>query len=292
MPFKKRYKITTLCLHLVVILFISVYIIFLTRTPVVDEVSVSFFDVGQGDATFIESPHGVQILIDGGRGSDVLSELAHSMDRGDKTISLLVATHYDADHIGGLIDVLNNFSVEQIYLPLSTKKNAIREAFDRAVSDEGARVVYIDTTRSIDFGDGMILEFLVPQGKVLSKDENENSLVTRILFGESEVLLTGDLPQRGEYVLVSEFGEALESDVLKVGHHGSNTSTSTLFLDAVQPLVATISASATNPYGHPHHNVLARLDEYSVDVYETKNGTITVLLSRDGTRDILQSHSP
>ncbi|MDA8597094.1 MBL fold metallo-hydrolase [Candidatus Pacebacteria bacterium] len=240
--------------------------------------SVHFLDVGQGDATFIETDQGVQVLIDGGRGSAVLRELGSVMAPNDRTIDIVVATHPDSDHIGGLIDVFARYEVGAIVMTENTGESEAAAAYAAAAEVEGAEIIMARRGQSFTFSTSTRMEVLFPDTDASQMESNTSSIVLKLIHGETSFLLTGDSPKNIEEYLVLLEGENLESDVLKVGHHGSRTSTSELFLAEVDPRYAVISASSDNRYGHPHVEVTDLLFNYRVETYSTaEHGRVTIL---------------
>jgi competence protein ComEC len=244
---------------------------------------VHFLDVGQGDAILIETPSGKQALIDGGRDRAVLGELTSVMGFFDRSIDLVVGTHPDLDHIGGLIDVLKRYRVGQILTTENKGESTAASLYERLKKKEGAEIVYARRGQEIALDASTTLQVLFPETDPRDMESNMSSIVLKLTYGSSTFLFTGDSPKSIEEYLVLAFGEHLKSDVLKVGHHGSRTSTSELFLDEVAPTYAVISAGKDNSYGHPHVEVTDLLFNKRVEILETaKEGTIT--LFSDGTR--------
>ena len=275
----KVLRVGLLVLLVTVALFVFVY---LYNGTDVDHLRVVFFDVGQGDAVFIESPTGVQVLIDGGAGGGVLRYLSGEMGFFDRTIDLLVATHPDKDHIGGLPDVLKRYEVRTIVRTENEGETETAKAFLEHIVEEDARVVLARRGTSFDLGEEVMLEVLFPDRDPTFLESNTASIVMQLTYKNTRFLFTGDAPKGIEDYLVILDGESLESDVLKIGHHGSRTSTSELFLQAVDPDYGVVSAGKDNRYGHPHAEVLARLKEYNVVTKNTaEDGSITFL--SDGT---------
>lgn len=240
---------------------------------------VAFLDVGQGDAILIGSPSGTQVLIDGGRGSQVLSQLSQELGFFDETIDMVVATHPDADHIGGLIDVLEAYTVDHILMTENAPDTPVYAAFMRAVEREGATVRYARAGQVYDLGEGaagsVSLRILFPDTDPSALKSNDSSIVAQLAYGETEYLLTGDAPSQVEVQLVAEMGTLLESEVLKLGHHGSKTSTSDTFVTAAAPFFGIISAGKDNSYGHPHPSVIETLERHGVRALSTADeGTI------------------
>lgn len=260
------------------------------------ELRVVFFDVGQGDSIFIESPTGVQVLVDAGAGSSVLRSLGREMGFFDRTIDMVIATHPDKDHIGGFPDVFERYEVETVLMTENENDTGPAEAFLRAVEREmynkvgvsgntDARLVTARAGQRFDLGGGATLEILFPDRDATKFETNTASVVARVAFGDTSVLLTGDAPKAIEEYLVEVDAQDginnLKSTILKVGHHGSRTSTSERFLKWVDPEYAIISAGKDNRYGHPHESVTSALRNKDIQIYETaKEGNIT--LTSDG----------
>jgi competence protein ComEC len=237
---------------------------------------VQFFDVGQGDAVLIQTPDGVEMLVDGGRDATVLRELSKGRSFFDRTIDVMVATHPDADHINGLVDVLARYQVATVIETSNAKDTSGTAAFDRAVQDENARVIVPEAGQVMWLGERTKVEILSPTGDETNWESNTASIVLRVVYGDTAFMLTGDAPSGIENYLVGQYGEQLQSDVLKLGHHGSKTSTSELFLDTVKPTYAVVSASIDNRYGHPHQDVMQRVLARNIQTSQTgTDGTIT-----------------
>lgn len=230
---------------------------------------VAFLDVGQGDAIFMQSPSGRQLLIDTGRNQEVLRGLGEVMSFSDREIDYVLATHPDADHIGGLSDVLDRFKVAHVIRTANESDSSLWEEAEKKIEAEGAVVTIARRGQRFDLGDGVFLDILFPDVDVSEYESNTASIVARLVYGETSFMLTGDSPKSIEEYLVLVEGEYLESDVLKVGHHGSRTSTSELFLVEVSPSYAVISAGKDNSYGHPHLEVTDALFNAGIETFNT-----------------------
>lgn len=247
--------------------------------------NVAFLDVGQGDSVFIEAPNGKQLLIDGGRNGSVVSELASQMSFQDRQIDVVLATHPDSDHIGGLPEVFSRFDILNfVDTGVKGDTNTYRTLMD-LVSSENSN--YVKAKRGLvivlDKKNGVYFQVLAPDENFTFKDINDTSIVGRLVYGESSFLLTGDASKAVENILVYSDGEILDSDILKAGHHGSKTSSSLLFLEKVSPDISIISAGYNNSYGHPHINVIDSINSVGSEILETsKEGTIS--FQSDGTR--------
>lgn len=237
--------------------------------------TVAFLDVGQGDAIYIESPNGHQVLIDGGKGRAVLRALGTVMSGRDRTIDVVLATHPDMDHIGGLPEVFERYLVGMSIEPGVRDDGADYQAFQSAIEQEGLTVIYARAGSSLDLGSGAYLTFLFPEGDVENLEPNTGSIVARLTYGNTSFLFTGDSPESIERYLVKVYGSGLASTVLKLGHHGSRSASSHEFLTAVAPETAIVSAGCDNQYGHPSTEVLDRLSDLHIPMYSTcKNGSI------------------
>lgn len=238
---------------------------------------IHYIDVGQGDSILLDMGE-YEVLIDGGRWSDCVNYIVSFIDGPLETI---IATHPDADHIGGLDKVLDKFDVEHIWLNGDTSTSSTYEAFMDAVNQEetyGAQVHVAKRGDVINVG-GLVFEVLNPE-LPLSSDTNENSIVLKLSYGQVDFLFTGDAGSAAEASMISA-GLITDIDVLKVSHHGSKYCTIDDFLNAVQPEVAIISVGE-NPYGHPAPETIGRLEGIGAEIYRTDmNGTIIV--ATDGT---------
>ncbi|MBI4114570.1 MAG: MBL fold metallo-hydrolase [Candidatus Niyogibacteria bacterium] len=242
--------------------------------------TVAFLDVGQGDAMLIDTPGDKQILIDGGSNKKVLSELGKMMPFYDRSIDVVIATHADADHIGGLPDVLARYDVEYIFDSDSSSDTGVFDAWQEAIQKENATYTHISRGTRIFLDENIWLDVIYPFKGQKTEDANDMSVVAKLIYGDTCFLLTGDLERTGEFKLLKD---DLECDVLKVGHHGSKTSTSDAFLQAVSPAIAVISAGKENKYGHPHEVVMNKLQNAGISFLRTDDGGMIVLFS-DGEK--------
>ena len=237
--------------------------------------SVYFLDVGQGDAILIDSPSHGRVLVDGGKNRKVLTELGKILPFADRRIDVVTATHPDADHIGGLPEVISRYKVGTFIESGAESENNIDDELKRRIEEKNIQSVVARRGMVINFGDGVKLTVLFPNQDVSKLDPNDASIVARLTYGEESFLLTGDAELRTENILLNLDPEVLDSDVLKVGHHGSRSSTFILFAEAVSPEYAVISAGKDNTYGHPHKEVLSILNKIHAKIVSTiDRGTI------------------
>jgi competence protein ComEC len=235
-----------------------------------------YIDVGQGDSILVQLPSGQTILIDGGTASAGYTVVAYLNRLGVSKIDHLIATHPHEDHIGGLITVLRAIPIDKVYMPRATHTTRTFENLLLLIQEKGLRITEAKAGVVLDVGQGASATFVGPVGA--SYDNLNNfSAVLRISYGEASFLFTGDAEVLSEREMMAG-NLPLEADVLKVGHHGSHTSTSEAFLKEVEPSVAVISVGRDNTYGHPHSEILARLARHGVVTFSTDiNGTIIVI---------------
>lgn len=228
---------------------------------------VTFFDVGQGDAAFVETPENQQILIDGGPTAIILEKLGKAMPFWDRTIDLVVLTHPEHDHIAGLLEVLKRYHVKNILWTGIVRDTAEYKEWQKLIEQEGANVYIARTGLRIYAGESefvVLYPFEDLEGEQV-KNTNDTSIVARFNYGETAFLFTGDASMSVERKLLDRVElSILDSDILKIGHHGSKTSISKEFVQAVSPEVAVISAGKDNKYGHPHQEVLDNLDSIRI----------------------------
>ena len=232
---------------------------------------INFFDVGQGDGIFFELPNHVQVLIDGGPGSSVLSKLGSMMWFWDHTIDLVILTHPHADHVDGLIDVLKRYDVGMIIESGSFYPTPDYDEWNTLVRQKKIPVVYARKGQYVALSDMATFHILSPQKEVVGKrftNIHDSMVVSKLVYGSTTMLFTGDAEKIVEYNLISS-GISLVADILKAGHHGSKTSTTQGFLDAVRPRFAVISVGKKNYYGHPHTDVVDRIQASGIDLFRT-----------------------
>lgn len=239
---------------------------------------IAFLDVGQGDAIFIQTPSGRQIIVDGGLYPSLLSQhLGRRMPFWDREIDLVVATHPEADHISGLPAIFDRYRVGRLLINGEIKETASFQALDAAAADQDAAILPVSAGETILLEDGVQLEILNPPPLLNPQNSNENSVAFRLVYGRFSILLTGDTEMIAEQAMLQS-GRPLQSIVLKAGHHGSNTSSTAAFLAAVQPQVIVISSGRDNRFGHPHPEMLQRAAAIGAAVLRTDElGTIEVI---------------
>ncbi len=252
-----------------------------------DGVTISFLDVGQGDAVFIQTPNRTQVLMDAGPKDVVMQKLKDEIPRGDTSIDLLVVTNPDADHISGFLSVLDEYTVSAVLVPNTRSTTATYKNLKKKIKEKNIPelVAYRGMEIVLDRGNSIhpdaVLSILFPDQVVKNWERNSGSIVSRFVYGDTSVMLMGDATSETEKIIIGDFFETgaienLQSDILKLGHHGSRTSTSDMWLDVVKPDIAIVSAGLNNRYGHPHKEVIDTLADRGVEIRETSTeGTVT-----------------
>ncbi len=236
------------------------------------QLHVIFLDVGQGDATLIVSPSGRTVLVDGGPDSQRIGPLVDKhIPFWDRSLDAIIATQPHADHLGGLLAVVDRYRVDTVIQFRPGYDSLLSFEWERRLASNGTLPVQATRGQSMDLGDGTVLAFLNPPARPLlgtSDDTDNNGVVVRVSYGDVSFLLSADVRLETERQLVHE-SAPLNSTVLKVAHHGSDTSSSARFLAAVSPEVAVISVGENNPHGHPSASVVGRLRALPAEVYTT-----------------------
>jgi len=253
-------------------------------------ITITAIDVGQGDAVLV-SHESYAVLIDGGRLADPGAD--YLRDNGISNIHLIVATHAHADHIGGLVGVLNRKDVDKVLYNGQTHTTLTFERFIDAILDSDA--VYHEPKRgeSFEFGE-MEIQILHPEGSAADYDDHlhDKNIVVRIIYGDFAAVISGDIERDGELEILAS-GVDVSAQVLELGHHGSSTSGHPKWIRAVNPKFAFWQAAEGNQYGHPHRETLATLNRYGIEAKGTgTHGTITITGQKDGIFSINTSRSP
>lgn len=240
------------------------------------EMAVSFIDVGQGDCELI-SVNGYNILIDCGDADNIDSVIGFLKYSGVERLNLVIVTHPHDDHYGGMYKLLRNFEIGELIMPELAVKTVTYERLADVVNGDGIRFRFANAGERFTLGEDVCLDIIAPIYLDYG-EENNFSVVARLVYGETSFLFTGDLERAGELDLI-DAGLTLQADVLKVGHHGSAGSSSAEFLQRVAPEIAVFEVGKINYYGHPRSEVLDRLAEAGcVEAYSTAaNGKIVII---------------
>ncbi len=250
-----------------------------TVAPGQNPLKVAFLDVGQGDSILIQAPNGQTMLIDGGRSTNLANTviIPKLKEWNARQVDVLIPTHPDQDHIAGLAGVLENFPVKLAALTGQVHSTQIYERLLTDIRDRKVEALKVRTGTTIPFDPSVKLEVLNPDDDAVNSDDTNNaSIVIKLTYGTTSFLLTGDAELPANKAMLAH-GFDVRSTVLKLGHHGSRTSTNEDWLTHVQPQLGIISAGKDNSFGHPHPEVIAALNKLKIPYIRTdEHGTITV----------------
>ncbi|MBI4090264.1 MAG: MBL fold metallo-hydrolase [Candidatus Kerfeldbacteria bacterium] len=240
-------------------------------------------DVGQGDAILLQTPDGSDVLVDGGPDERVVERLTKFMSPSDRTLELVVLTHPDADHVGGLPAVAEHFRIERVLETAVRSPSRADRTWEAALDAQQTVRLKAASGQAMTIG-GVEITVLWPPADTPADAEprNDTSVVLHLRYGEVDILLTGDISSDVEQRLVAT-GVLPDVEVLKVPHHGSISSSSQEFLDALKPETAVISVGRNNRYGHPHPVVLRRLERRGIEVRRTDvDGDVVLTVDGNG----------
>lgn len=259
----------------VVLLILAAVNIFIWRSVLAtgtNTLHVHFFDVGQGDAIYIRTPAKQDILIDGGPDNSVLAKLGEAMPFYDRKIELMILTHPHADHLDGLIDVLQRYEIEQVLYSGIDYQSASYDQWQKLIAEKNIPIKIAQAGQTVWLEPAKI-DILFPDSNMKDqtiKNLNNSSVVGRLKFGQHSFMLTGDAEQEVEKSLLDQFpSDMLKSNVFKAGHHGSKTSNTAGFVKAVDPEAAVISVGEDNKYKHPAQSTLQTFTDLDAKVYRT-----------------------
>ncbi len=248
--------------------------------------SISFLDVGQGDGILIQSPTGVQVLVDGGPGNNLIAPLQKEMAWYDKTVDMLIVTNPDKDHFEGFIGLLDHYKTFAVLEPGTTGGASFPLLGEALAKKQIPRFTALSNQR-VNLGGEAYLYILFPDRDISGLSSNDGSIVMKLVYGKTCALLQGDSTAKIEEYLLekakAEQKEKLHCDIIKLGHHGSRTSSTLEYLKASGAKWGIISAGEGNSYGHPHQEVLENLAKAKIEALGTYNlGTISFF--SDGER--------
>lgn len=234
------------------------------------KVKVDFFSIGQGDAILLESAENFRVLIDGGPNNLILEKLGKSMAFDQKRIDLMILTHPHADHMNGLIEVLEKMEVGAVLVSGVSYGGIGYKKFWELVAEKGVEVIYVNGNSDLRVG-SLLIDLLYPlqamQGREV-ENVNNSSISLRVIFGEQKIFFSGDLEEEGEEELMKS-GVRLNAEVYKAAHHGSKTSSTEEFLAAIGAKIAVISCGLNNQFKHPAAETLDKLWRAGATVYRT-----------------------
>lgn len=234
-------------------------------------IKIHYIDVGQGDAIFIELPNEEVMLIDAGESSEEETVATYISNLGYSKIDYIVGTHPHTDHIGGLAYIINNFEVENIYMPKAISTSKTYENLLNTISQKGLKITTAKAGMSIISNENLNVDIIAPNQEY--SDLNNNSAVIKISYGSRSFLFMSDAETQSENDILTD----ISADVIKVGHHGSDSSSSQSFVDKVNPEYAIIMVGTDNQYDHPHQSTVDRWINSGAKIYQTNiNGDIVV----------------
>ncbi|MBI2589765.1 MBL fold metallo-hydrolase [Candidatus Berkelbacteria bacterium] len=274
----RRVRATRFNLFFLTALIVVGFVVQLLRQPIEasGQLIVRVLDIGQGDAILVTTPERDQILIDAGPGAEAVPVILRFLPA--KRLTLVVATHNDADHIGGFPGLFERIQVDEVWLSGAIHTTQTFQAWLRAVQSSGAKVQIVKAGVERLIGTTRLI-VLHPFEDFTGRRPDENhdaTLVVKLTYGLTSALFTGDLDEKQEAALVARDSASLGATLLKVSHHGSEHGSTDAFLEAVHPKYGAISAGAENRYGHPHAQALERLAEHGIETYRTDlQGTLT-----------------
>ena len=278
----KKKKIISSIIGIIVVLLAGYFGIDLTqdsKVPKDSELMISYMDVGQGDAAYIKV-NGNDILIDAGPRSNSKELLEQLKAKNIDDFELVIATHPHEDHTGGMVDVFKEYEVKAFYSPKITHTTKTYENLVKAVKDEGLKTKELKGGMVIDLGEGAKFEVFTPQ-KSEYEELNDYSPIMKLSFGDTSYLFTGDAEKLAEEEALAKYKTSLDSDVIKFGHHGSSSSSSNAFIEAVSPKYGIISCAKDNKYGHPHSETLDIIKKYNIKTFRTDTDG-EIILTSDG----------
>ena len=269
-------------LIIISIIIITLNLILFCYSLIPKDLKSYFIDVGQGDSCLIVTPNNKKILIDGGEGEpEVL--LSYLLDRRIKTIDYIMISHFDSDHCNGLIEVFKNIKVKNILISKQAYFCEEYKNIAKIINSKKIKVTFVKQGDKLNVDKNVKLDIFYPLNNLEYDDLNNNSIVTKLTYNSFSVLFTGDIEKSEEDLLDKYKNKELESDVLKIAHHGSKTSSSKEFLEAVKPKIALIGVGGNNNFGHPNKGVLQRLEDINCKIYRTdKMGEIEIRVNKKG----------
>lgn len=276
--------------------FIIILVLIQTIKLVPHDLRIHFIDVGQGDACLIVSPFNKTILIDGG-GSKNNEEfdvgkstvLPYLLDRKVSKIDYMMISHFDVDHMGSFATVLQNIKVRKLIISKQAKDSNEFMNIMQIAKSKNIEIVVVNAEDKIHVENNLLLEIIYPEKELKFSDLNNNSIVAKLVYGGFSMLFTGDIEKEAEGQILKEYKDTniLNSTVLKVAHHGSKTSSTDKFIEAVSPKISLIGVGKNNLFGHPNKNVIETLEKYNSKIYRTDlNGEITIRVNKKGNVNV------
>ena len=287
-----KYKIFLNKKKSIIKIFIIILLFFLFQF-IPQNLEINFVDVGQGDCTFIVTPRNKTILIDGGGSSSNEFDVGKStlfpyiLDKGYTKIDYIFISHFDQDHVGGILTILQKIKVKKVIISKQEENSENYQKFLEIIKEKGVSVAIVKMGDRVKIENGIYFDILWPTSEQIQENKlNNNSLVMKMYYHNFSVLFTGDIEEKAEKKILETYKSEknkLVSNVLKVAHHGSKTSTIKGFLDTVNPKIALIGVGKNNMFHHPSEEIIDKLKEYGAIIYRTdERGEITIRVNGKG----------
>lgn len=283
----KKINKKIIIIFVIIIIILNLILNFIPKT-----FTISFIDVGQGDSMLISTPKGKKILIDGGGSRDEESFnigkqtlIPYLLNKGITKLDYILISHFDSDHVGGILSVLEELKVEKVII-CEQEENENYRRFKEIVKNKKIKVYVVKKGDNVKIEENILLNILWPKDEKIKENAiNNNSIVAKLNYKSFSILLTGDIEKIAENEILKEYENSniLNANILKVAHHGSKSSSINEFLEKVKPQIALIGVGEENTFGHPNEGVLKRLENINTKIYRTdKKGEITIKINRKG----------
>ncbi|HGT1445193.1 TPA: ComEC/Rec2 family competence protein [Clostridioides difficile] len=228
--------------------------------------SIHMIDVGQGDSILVQTPTNKNILIDGGDEDSENIIISYLRQKRIKTIDIIIATHSDSDHIGSLDNIIKKFNVNSIYMPEQSTDSEAYQNLINSCTDKNLSIQHLYKNDVLNIDNNINIYVLSPS--YIQEESNLNSIVFKLTFNDNSFLFMGDAEEENEKEILHSF-KLNNINFIKIGHHGSNSSSSLEFIKKISPDIAAISCGYKNQYGHPHREVINNLKQNHVSIYRT-----------------------
>lgn len=266
----KNSKKYSLIILVFLLIYVNVYIFKLDWGFSHRNLTLAMLDIGEGDALFIESPTGTQLLVDSGPPGKILNKLSEVMPFFDKRIDGIIVTNPNQNNTGGFIDVLKNYKVGEVFESGILGSSLVYKNLENNIKAKNIPDVFAKRGMQLDIGGGVVVDILFPDRDISDWNTKDGSIVAKLIYGNTSFMLTGNATSETEKIILAEnSNNSLKSDVLKVSHGGSKDTTSSSFVQAVSPKYALISNQKDNTYGYPNQETLNILSQYGVQVFRT-----------------------